>query len=418
MTTSNDNVVKILTILGPFVGLFPNLMTRKLNEIAVKMDENWKIFAITSYFTNRISLPCLFELHTTSMFGSPKSVLTRIMYLLSCIFKGANLVKKEKIHVVTQHDGHLEYGMVAYAVSRLTHRKCLIRVNEDTLIPLIFFLKSSGNYLFKSKTVLRMVALVYRSIERVFFKHVDWTVTHGPMDCEKIRKVTDRITFVPLWVDTEKFRRLSKDATKKLREKFTSSKDVKLLLFVGRLHPEKGVQTLLEALKIMQDKDVLLMMVYSISEYKEKYEQLVEKLGISDKICFVSYVPHEDLPRYYSVADLYVLPSMREEWSNTIMEAMACETPVVATEVGGNPYLIVEGETGFLVSPNDSSGLAEKMLFVLENPSLVKRVTETAANEIKKYDKEVIGDLYKSVVKNLVKDSNRLQKKGRQATIK
>ena len=102
-------------------------------------------------------------------------------------YSTSSKVSEENIHVITQHDGHLEYGMVAYIVSRLTHRKCLIRVNEDTLIPLIFFLKSSGNYVFKSKTILKIVAFAYRRIEHVFFKHVDWIVTHGPMDYQKIK---------------------------------------------------------------------------------------------------------------------------------------------------------------------------------------------------------------------------------------
>jgi hypothetical protein len=204
------------------------------------MDDNWKVFALkgnlSKYFTDRLRLPCPCEFHPVPFFGSRKSVLSRISYILNCIVKGVRLVKKENIHVITQHDGHLEYGMVAHIVSRLTHRKCLIRVNEDTLIPLIFFLKSSGNVLSKSKPILKIVALVYRRIEHVFFKHVDWIVTHGPMDYQKIKLVTNRITFVLLWVDIRKFKRLDEDAVRKLRDKFATAKDVKILLFVGRLH--------------------------------------------------------------------------------------------------------------------------------------------------------------------------------------
>ena len=198
---SNNEPIKILLILGPFAGLHPDLTTKKLNEITIKMKQNWKVFAITSYSLARARLPCLLEFHTVPMLGSPKSVLTRIAYLLSCIRKGVKLVKDENIHVITQHDGHLEYGMVAYIISRLTHRKCLIRINEDTLIPLIFFLKASGNHLFKGNIFLKSVAFIYRRIEHAFFKHVDWIVTHGPMDYQKIKGITNRIMFIPLWVD-------------------------------------------------------------------------------------------------------------------------------------------------------------------------------------------------------------------------
>ena len=386
--------------------LDPDLMTRKLNEITIKMDDNWKIFALkgnlSKYFTDHLRLPCPSEFHPVSMFGSRKSPMSRISYLLNCIVKGVRLVRKENIHVITQHDGHLEYGTVAYIVSRLTHRKCLMRVNEDTLIPLIFFLKSSGNFLFKSKTILKIIAFIYRRIELVAFRHVDWIVTHGPMDYQKIKQVTDRITFVPLWIDIGKFKRLDEKTVRNLREKFTVTKDVKILLFVGRLHPEKGVRTLFRALKMIDDMRILLLMVYSLAEYKEEYEMLAEHLKISNKIRFLSYVPHDELPKYYNIADLYVLPSIREEWSNTIMEAMACKTPVVATAVGGNPYLIIDGKSGFLVPTKDPLSLAKKIKFALENPLLTKQMTEKAVSEIKVYEKDKIGELYKTVVKNLI----------------
>lgn len=405
--TPEQKQMRILLILGPLVGMFPDLITKKLNEITIKMDENWKLLAITSHFTNRVSLRCPFELHTVPMPNSGKNILGRFLYLGLCVFKGVGLVRKEDVSIITQLDGHLEYGVVAHIVSRLTHRKCLIRVNEDTLIPLLFFLKASGSGLFRNETVLKIIAAVYRKIEYDFFKHVDWILTHGPMDYHEIKEVTNKVTFVPLWVDTKKFKRLDKSSSERFRKRFAPSKSVKIILFIGRLHPEKGVATLLKALKRLQDKEILLLMVYSNAEYRKIYEDLAAELGISDRIRFVGYVPNDDLPKYYNAADLCVLPSIREEWSNTLMEAMSCMTPVIATNVGGNPYLVVEGETGFLVPPNAPWNLAQKIRFVLENPDVVKLVTEKANIFIKKYDVDKIGDLYIKVIKNLMKDCAR-----------
>jgi glycosyltransferase involved in cell wall biosynthesis len=408
MKTSNNKPIKILLILWPSPSK-PDLMLKKLNEITAKMDNNWKVFALKGnlpeHFSGRLILPCSSEFYSVRMFGPRKSVASRISYFLNCVVKGVRLVKEENIPVVTQHDGHLEYGMAAYIVSRLTHRKCLIRVNEDTLIPLIFFLKSSDNPLFKSQTLLKIVVFTYRRIEHAFFKHVDWIITHGPMDYQKIKKITNRITFVPLGVDIEKFKRLDEKDIRNLRKGLAITKDVKILLFVGRLHPEKGVTTLLKALKIISNMKVLLLMVYSFSEYKKEYEKLAKHLRITDKVRFVGYVSNDELPKYYNIADLYVLPSMREEWSNTIMEAMACMTPVIATDVGANPYLINEGKTGFLVPSSDSWSLAQKIRFILENPDFVRQVTQTAVNEIRKYDLNIVGESYKTVVTNLLKNN-------------
>jgi len=405
MSTLNKKLIKILLILWPMPS-DSNLILKKLSEITIKMDDSWKIFALKGslpkHFT-KFRLPCPNEFHQVNMYGYQKSIISRMSYFINCILKGVKLVKEENIDVITQHDGHLTYGMVAYIISRLTHRKCLIRVNEDTLIPLVFFLRASDNYVFKSKTILSIVAFTYRRMEVAFFKHVDWVVTHGPMDYQKIKRLTNRITFVPLWVDVKKFKRFDEEAIQKLREKFVSTKNVKILLFVGRLHPEKGVPTLLKALKLVKNMKILLLMIYSISEYRKDYEKLAEHLKISDKIRFIGYVHNDELPKYYNIADLYVLPSIREEWSNTLMEAMACKTPVIVTEVGGNPYLVIEGKTGFLVPPKDPVSLAQKIEFVLENPYLAMRVAEVAAKKIEIYDKDKIGESYKTVVKNLIR---------------
>ncbi|MCJ7424815.1 glycosyltransferase family 4 protein [Candidatus Bathyarchaeota archaeon] len=403
MPTSNSELIKILLVLGPFVGMNPDLLAKKLNEISVKMDDHWKLFAITSHPISQVSSSCTLEFHIVRLLGSPKSLASRVFYLLGCIRRGVGLVKKEDIQVITQHDGHLEYGIVAYVISKLTHRKCLIRINEDTLIPFIFFLKDSQNFLFRSKTILWIIAFGYRSLERSFLKRVDWIITHGPMDYQEIKKINNRITFVPLWVDTKKFRRLDEEYVQRSKKELAISKDMRILLFVGRLHPEKGVVTLLRALKTLKDKRLTLLLVYSFSEYKREYQNLAEQLGISDQVRFIGYIPNDDMPKYYNLADLYILPSLREEWSNTIMEAMACRTPVIASDTGSNPYLVMEKKTGFLVHPNDSNGLAQQIRFVLDHPDASKCVTEAAACEITQYDKNTIGDAYKTVVISLAK---------------
>lgn len=393
---------------------------KKLEEIAVKMDDNWKIFALKGNLPknsiDKIKLSCPSEFHSVNLFGSHKNILFRYLYFLSCIVKGVHLVKKENIDVITQHDGHLEYGIVAYIISRITHRKCLIRVNEDTLIPLIFFLKSSNIPLMKRNTLLKIIASTYRSIEGVFFKHVDWIVTHGPMDYQKIKLCTNKITFVPLWVDTKKFKRFDVATVANFKEKFVIPPDkMKILLFVGRLHPEKGVPTLLHALKRIDKFETLLMMIYSFSGYKKEYERLTASLGIRDKVRFIGYVPNSELPGFYNIADACILPSIREQWSNTIMESMACETPIIATNVGANPYLVVDGKSGFLIPPNNPESLARKVQFVFENPRIVKQITQTALSEIKAYDKDCIGELYKTVIMNLLEPNLYTKKNGKMA---
>ncbi|MGD6934030.1 MAG: glycosyltransferase family 4 protein [Candidatus Bathyarchaeia archaeon] len=380
-----------------------------MSEISVKMDDNWKIYAfkgnLSKEAAKQLKLSCPSEFIPVDLFGSHRNLLSRLIYHLTCIFKGVKLVKRENIDAITQHDAHIENGLIAYVISRLTHRKCVLRVNEDTLIPLIYFLQSSNNSLLKSPVTQKLASVLYRRIENSFFNRVDWIVTHGPMDYEKIKRQTSKISFIPLWVDLQTFKCQDEKTKESFKQKLGIPNNVKVILFVGRLHPEKGIKTLFEALHKIRNMNFLLLMVYSFSQYKEEYELLAKQLGISEKIRFLGFFPNSELPKLYNIADLSVLPSLREQWSNTIMESMACKTPVIATNVGANPYLITDGKTGFLVPPNDSIHLAEKirLIFNQENSDLITQISENALLEVQKYDKDLVGELYKQTICFLLK---------------
>jgi glycosyltransferase involved in cell wall biosynthesis len=93
-------------------------------------------------------------------------------------------------------------------------------------------------------------------------------------------------------------------------------------------------------------------------------------LGIADRVTFRGHIAYGDLPRYYPGADVLVIPSFSETFGMTLVEAMACEVPVVATRVGGIPEVVANGETGILVEPGDPSVLADAILRVLSDDSL------------------------------------------------
>ncbi len=129
---------------------------------------------------------------------------------------------------------------------------------------------------------------------------------------------------------------------------------------------------------------------------------------MTDKVKFLGYVPHEQLAKYYNIADIYVLTSIWEEWSNTIMEAMASGVPVIATNVGGNPHLVKDKQTGFLVPPKGPHVLAEKIRYVLDHSNEMKKITSNAYASIKKFSKEDIGELHKKMIIDVINARARL----------
>lgn len=173
------------------------------------------------------------------------------------------------------------------------------------------------------------------------------------------------------------------------------------ILFVGRVSPEKGVHTLIEAFARVAavDKRARLQIVgaratlrpdfiVSISsdplvralnrfyggsegsDYQNHLDSLVRKLGLEDKVRFVGKVPHKDLPDWYRASSLVINPSLSESFGISIVEGMACGVPVVGTKVGGMLETIVDRQTGRLVEPERPDLLAEAVLSLLGSPTV------------------------------------------------
>jgi glycosyltransferase involved in cell wall biosynthesis len=177
------------------------------------------------------------------------------------------------------------------------------------------------------------------------------------------------------------------------------------ILFVGRVSPEKGLHTLIEAfgevaarlsdveLKIAGPQwPLLLDFLTSLSSdprvsklrrfydggghcrYQEYLYGLVERLGLGDRVHFIGNVPHQDLVATYHGADLVVNPSLSESFGISVVEGMACGIPVVGTRVGGMCETILSGVTGLLVEADAPDELAKALITVLEDPDRAKKM--------------------------------------------
>lgn len=160
----------------------------------------------------------------------------------------------------------------------------------------------------------------------------------------------------------------------------------KRILFVGRLHQVKGVRYLLQAMKIVHKKmhDVQLILVGD-GEEREHLEFLTADLAIKECVEFAGKVPHEKVQVYMNQAEVFVLPSLSEGFPVTIIEAMACGLPIVATRVRGVSEIIEDGINGYLVDPKDPVQIARALLKILDNEYLRKEMSSNNREEAKKY---------------------------------
>lgn len=177
-----------------------------------------------------------------------------------------------------------------------------------------------------------------------------------------------KIGVVPCGVNMELFRPMDRMAT---RQELGFSEE-KILLFVGRIDPLKGIDRLLKAIPLLQKHENLRLVIIGGDENSRnevnKLKRLAAETGIQDSVTFRGLVGQEQLPHYYNAADVCVVPSYYESFGLVALESLACGTPVLATDVGEMSSIIRQGETGYVVAHNTPVELAGKIDLMLSKP--------------------------------------------------
>jgi glycosyltransferase involved in cell wall biosynthesis len=149
----------------------------------------------------------------------------------------------------------------------------------------------------------------------------------------------------------------------------------KILLYVGRFVPLKNLPMLIEAFSAVQRarEDVALVLVGEGALEGQIREQ-VGRLGLTDAVTFLGHQPQTRLPSLYAASDVVLLSSSFDNSPNCVLEANACERPVVATRVGGVPRYVNEGENGLLANCGDAAGFARAVLELLDQPERAREM--------------------------------------------
>ena len=174
----------------------------------------------------------------------------------------------------------------------------------------------------------------------------------------------------------------------------------KNFIYAGRLSAEKNLKTLISAFKEVKNnggKDWGLIIVGDGAD-REELEKIVRVQNIPN-VFFAGGVFWKDVPKYYALSDVFILPSLSEPWGLVVNEAMICGLPVIVSEKAGSAELIKENENGFIFNPNDKSGLISIMLKFTNNEVDAKKMSESSKNMIKNYSpKKSAEGIIKSII--------------------
>ncbi|MCD6577733.1 MAG: glycosyltransferase [Anaerolineaceae bacterium] len=197
------------------------------------------------------------------------------------------------------------------------------------------------------------------------------------------------IEIIPPGVDLTHFYPIPIDEAK---EFIGMPKNENMILFVGRIEPLKGIDTLLKAISQLQLADVLSRCPHflyiiggdpdldreQMNKEMLQLQDLCSKLGLDDLVLFLGKKDQDSLQYYYSAAEMLVMPSNYESFGMVALESMACGTPVIATQVGGLQHLVQDQRTGFVIPNDNPNALEEKITLLICKPELKEKMSQNS----------------------------------------
>jgi glycosyltransferase involved in cell wall biosynthesis len=178
------------------------------------------------------------------------------------------------------------------------------------------------------------------------------------------------------------------------------------ILYVGRLTKRKGVDVLLKGIPAIKKVfPNLLLYIIGTGQQQDELKRLVKELNIEDNVKFLGFVSEEEKYSYYKSVDVCIVPSIDYDYAPVVLpEAMASERPIIASSVGGIPFMVEDGKTGLLVDPGNIEALAEKIIILLQNNELREKMGKAGKEKIINFSWEVIAEQTVDVYKEVIKD--------------
>jgi glycosyltransferase involved in cell wall biosynthesis len=225
-------------------------------------------------------------------------------------------------------------------------------------------------------------------IKKIFLQSANTIITQTELiknNLLKYYKFHDNISVVPNWVDLRRFKFAKCDRT--LLNKFKIKKKDKIILYCGQIYRRKGIEYLILAMpEILKNIDCKLLITGKLEgkdPFHAKIAGLINRLGLGSKVIFVGYFAYKNIPKLYSIADLFILPSIEEQQPLVLLEAMAARVPILTTSLDHIKEVIKNSENGILVKPKKTAEISKAAVKILKDNKLKQRLVKEGYRTVK-----------------------------------
>lgn len=244
-----------------------------------------------------------------------------------------------------------------------------------------------------------------RFLTKQVLKRGSGFITHSKMDADDLKSIVSRPNYETTVLPTFNVFKMKDMSRTEARKLLNIPEDRKILLFFGFVREYKGLRHIIRAMPdiLRADSSIQLMVVGEFGGDKDDYISLIKKSGAEDAITVVdSYVPDNEIEKYFAACDLVVLPYESATQSGIVQIAYSFEKPVIATDVGGLPEVVIDGKTGYIVPPKDSASLGEAVIrFFSEGKS--EEFVENVRSEAYRYSWDRMNETVKRISQKAVK---------------
>lgn len=308
------------------------------------------------------------------------------LLIISEYFSASKIIRKEKISMLHAH-WILPQGLIGAFLKRKCKIPLLVTIHGSDLFPL------------KNRFFRKMQGFAANNADMI-------TVNTEPTKkelLERFPEITNKVKVIPMGVDSKIFR---KRAIKK-PQKYSKNR---ILLFVGRLSDQKGLQYLIDSMRdISRYEPSIKLLIIGEGPYKKELEQRIHERGVDKHVEFLGSLTMQDIAKYHNYADIFVMPSLAaktgtEALGLSLLEAMSSGCAVVGTNIGGIPFAIKDGYNGILVKQRDPHELSHAVITLLKDRKKAEKLGKNAAEFARKsYSWEKVSMEFSKIYKNLLK---------------